>query len=247
LANGVPRSPQPGQPVTYSFLDRANAPRDITFEPQLLKFEQMASRELPGGYRYLRFDRFGSDTLHWLSTELKAHRQAPGVVLDLRENPGGYVVACRLAVGEFFTRRVATGQFIQRNGTVKEGHNLSLFSARYPGKVVILTSEATGSAAEIFTHVLQYHRRATVVGRRTAGAVIVSHNYRLPGDGTLQVPVQDYRALDGRRLEGRGVQPDITVGPAALADVRAGRDLDLETALATLDAPNGGTLMAASH
>ncbi|HWA28131.1 MAG TPA: S41 family peptidase [Lacunisphaera sp.] len=247
LANEFPRSPATGRPVTYSFLDLANAPRDITFQPQLLKVEQMVSRDLPGGCRYLRFDRFGSDALHWLSAELKAHRDAPGVVLDLRENPGGYVVAFRLAVGEFFDHRVATGEFVRRDGKVQEGHNLSLFSARYPGKVVILTSESTGSAAEIFTHVLQYNGRATVIGRRTAGAVIVSHNYRLPGGGTLQVPVQDYRGLDGRRLEGRGVLPNITVAPAALADLREGRDLDLETALASLETTGVGNLAAGGH
>lgn len=247
LTPAAPASPPPGQPVTYSFLDLANVPHDITFQPQLLKFDQLVSRELPGGYRYLRFDRFGPDTLHWLSTELKQHRRAPGVVLDLRENPGGYVVAFQLAVGEFFKRRVATGRFIRRDGRVKDARNLSLFSARYPGKVVILTSEATGSAAEIFTHVLQYHGRATVIGRRTAGAVIVAHNYRLPGGGTLQVPVQDYRGLDGRRLEGRGVLPNITVARAGLADVREGRDLDLETALATFGVPKDGTLAAATH
>ena len=236
LANDPPRSPQPGRPVTYGFLDLKSAPREITFQPQLLKIDQLVSRELAGGYRYLRFDRFGPDSLHWLSEQLKENRRSPGVVLDLRENPGGYVVACQLAVGEFFDHRVATGQFIQRNGKVKSGHNLSLLSARYPGKVVILTSGATGSAAEIFTHVLQFQGRATVVGQRTAGAVIVSHTYKLPGGGTLQVPVQDYRGLDGRRLEGYGVMPNISVARAGLADLRDGRDPDLETALATLAA-----------
>ncbi len=247
-AGEAPRSPGPGRPVTYGFLDLENKPHDITFQPQLLKFDQLVSRELPGGARYLRFDRFAPETLHWLSAQLKAHRDAPGVVLDLRENPGGYVVAFQLAVGEFFDHRVATGRFVQRNGRVKEAHNLSLFPARYAGKVVILTGEGTGSAAEIFTHVLQYHGRATVIGRRTAGAVIVSHYYKLPGGGTLQVPVQDYRGLDGRRLEGRGVLPNVSVPAPRLADLRDGRDPDLETALATLDShpARAGTLAAAA-
>ncbi len=248
LTNDPPRSPQPGRPVTYSFLDLKNEARDITFQPQLLKIDQLVSRELAGGYRYLRFDRFGPDSLHWLSEQLKEYRRSPGVVLDLRENPGGYVVACQLAVGEFFNHRVATGQFVQRNGKVKAAHDLSLLSARYPGKVVILTSGATGSAAEIFTHVLQFHGRATVVGQCTAGAVIVSRNYKLPGGGTLQVPVQDYRGLDGRRLEGYGVTPNISVARAGLADLRDGRDPELETALATLGVGPGrtGTLAAAT-
>jgi carboxyl-terminal processing protease len=237
MPDGPPLAPRLGRPVTYGFLDLKNEPRNITFQPQLLKFDQLVSRELPGGNRYLRFDRFGPDSLHWLSDQLKEHRRAPGVVLDLRENPGGYVVAFQLAVGEFFDRRVGTGRFVRRNGRAKDSRNLSLLPARYPGKVVILTSGATGSAAEIFAHVLQYHGRATVVGRRTAGAVIVSRTWPLPGGGTLQIPVQDYRGLDGRRLEGRGVLPDIGVPQPALADLRNGRDPDLERALGALGQP----------
>jgi carboxyl-terminal processing protease len=248
MHDGPPLRPAPGRSVTYGFLDLKNEPRAITFQPQLLKFDQLVSRELPGGNRYLRFDRFGPDTLHWLSEQLKEHRHAPGVILDLRENPGGYVVAFQLAVGEFFDHRVTTGRFVRRNGRTKDARNLSLLPARYAGKVVILTSGATGSAAEIFTHVLQYHGRATVVGRRTAGAVIVSRTWPLPGGGTLQIPVQDYRGLDGRRLEGRGVLPDIGVPEPDLADLRTGRDPDVESALSALGQPERrpGTLTAAS-
>jgi len=227
--------PQNDQPVTYTFLDLENQARTIEFKPQLLKIEQLAARDLPGGYRYLRFDKFDAENLHWLSEELKQHRRTPGIVLDLRDNPGGYVVAVQLAISEFFRHRVPTGEFIRRSGRASNSRGLSFLSARYPGRVVVLTSGATGSAAEIFAHVLQHQGRATIVGRRTAGAVIVARYFPLPGGGQLQVPVQDYRGLDGRRLEGRGVIPDIGVPLPALDDLRHGRDLDLETALAALD------------
>lgn len=242
LLDGPPISPQPGRPVTYGFLDLKNLPRNITFQPQLLRLTQLVSRELPGGHRYLRFDKFNRESVSWLSQQLKEHRDAPGIVLDLRENPGGYIYTFKLAVGEFFNRRVAMGQFIRRSGRISQAHGLPFFSARYPGRVVVLTSAATGSAAEIFAHVLQHKGRATIVGRRTAGAVIVSRSYPLPGGGTLQVPIQDYRGLDGRRLEGRGVLPDIGVPQPGLDDLRNGRDPDLETALAALSSTGRDTL-----
>ena len=112
--------------------------------------------------------------------------------------------------------------------------------------LVVLIGPSTGSAAEIFAHVMQHYGRATIVGRRTAGAVIVSRTYSLPGGGKLQVPIQDYRGLDEKRLEGRGVTPDVAVPSPALADLRAGRDPDLEKALAAF-APKPGDLLAASH
>ena len=97
----------------------------------------------------------------------------------------------------------------------------------------MLVDGATGSAAEIFAAVLQDHGRATVIGRRTAGAVLASWFYRLPDGGELQLSREDYVAPKGRRIEGAGVVPDIAV-PRELADVRAGRDRDLEKAIEVL-------------
>ncbi len=223
-----------GQPVSFEFLDLDDRPVALTLEPRLLDFERLIARDLPGGFRYLRFDRFSMENLSWLSTELKAHRTAPGVVIDLRGNPGGNTVANMMAMQEFFDRRVPTGQFVKRDGRAKETHGLALFAARFPGRVAILLGPGSASASEIFAHVLQHEKRATVIGRRSAGAVIVSRFYDLPGGGQLQVPVQDYVGIDGQRLEGRGVTPDIEVAAPKAADWRAGRDVDLEAALVWL-------------
>lgn len=228
------RTPAPGRPVTYGFLDLRNEARLITFQPQLLKTARLVSEPLPGGGRYLRFDHFNRESVFWLNRELRRHRQAPAVVLDLRDNPGGYLFSAKVAIAQFFTRRVSAGRFVHRSGRVSEGRGWPILSARYRGDVVILTGPETGSAAEIFAHVLQHERRATLVGRRTAGAVVVSRTYGLPGGGTLQVPIQDYRGRDGRRLEGVGVGPDVTIDVPDLADLRRGRDPDLQAALASL-------------
>jgi len=97
----------------------------------------------------------------------------------------------------------------------------------------VLVGSASGSAAEIFSAVLQDHERATVVGRRTAGAVLASWFYRLPDGGELQLSREDYIAPQGRRIEGVGVEPDVVV-PRTLNDLRAGRDRDLDVALEIL-------------
>jgi carboxyl-terminal processing protease len=248
LTEAPPISAQPGHPVTYTFLDLHNEARTITFQPELLPIvDQQVSEALPGGYHYLRFDKFDRESLFWLNRELKAHRDAPGVVIDLRENPGGYIYAANLAIAQFFDHTISTGSFVRRSGSASEGHGWSLFSAKYRGRVAVLTSGATGSAAEIFAHVLQYEKRATIVGRRTAGAVIISRTYSLPDGGMLQLPIQDYRGRDGQRLEGRGVIPDVGVRPLGLTDLRKGRDHDVEVALTALGVPTGGAVTAASH
>lgn len=223
-----------GQPVSYGFLDRRDGRHSLTFEPRLLNFVRRDAQVLPPGILYLRFDQFDVDSLRWLSDRLKAHRDAPAVIIDLRSNPGGNAVILSLAVAEFFNHRVDEGRLIKRNGTEREERSFSWFSAHYRGEVVILTSSRTGSAAEIFSHVLQHHHRARLVGRPTAGAVIYARAWSLPGGGSIQVPVIDYVGLDGQRIEGHPVQPDVVVPPPSLADLRAGHDPDLDAALKLL-------------
>lgn len=234
LTDDLNYTPRLGERVTYVFLDPADVRHEFTLTPELLVFARREARPLPGGLVLLRFDRFSLDDLAWLSRELKAARTAPGVVIDLRDNPGGSALALRAAVAEFFLHPVDEGTLVTRAGRERTARSWAWRSARYAGRVVILTEGATGSAAEIFAHVLQHHRRATVIGRPTAGAVIYSRSYRLPGGGRLQVPVVDYVGLDGARLEGRGVTPDRVVPAATVAERRAGFDPDLALALDVL-------------
>jgi hypothetical protein len=79
----------------------------------------------------------------------------------------------------------------------------------YAGRVFVLVDRRTASASEPLAHALQVSRRATVVGERTAGSMLMALPYSL-GDGWVAtVPVADFVLPDGRRLEGRGVRPDV--------------------------------------
>ncbi len=229
-----------GQGVTYDFLDQHDQAHSLHFDPALLDFRRLDVRSLPGNMLYLRFDEFSFETLHWLSQQLKANAAAPGVVLDLRFNRGGNAAALTMALGEF--RPVGTdsammdaGYTVDRKGKQDDRRSLPLFSAKYAGKLVILTDSTSVSAAEIFPRVMQYNKRATVIGRQTAGMVIISKFYDLPDEGLLQVPVIDYLGPDGQRLEGKGVTPDQVLPPATLAQRRAGEDPDLQAALVILN------------
>lgn len=223
-----------GEIVAWEFRDAEDRTvRVSTAAKPLSTASRRIARELEGGFVYLRFDEFDATDRRWLGAELKKHRAAPGVVIDLRWNPGGETFSLGISIGEFFDRPVDCGTFITRSGSRKVKNSWQLGSAEYRGRVVVLVDGGTGSAAEIFAAVLQDHGRATVVGRRTAGAVLASRFHALPGGGELQLSREDYVAPKGRRIEGVGVEPDVTV-PRLLADVRAGRDMDLEAALRVL-------------
>ena len=91
----------------------------------------------------------------------------------------------------------------------------------YGGPVYVLTGPRTGSASEPLVYLLQSTGRATVVGQRTAGAMLTATTTEIPGGWTLQHPVADYYTADGTRLDGVGVAPDVAVPVAdALAEAR---------------------------
>ena len=226
--------PRDGEIAQWEFLDAQDQPvaLALTARPLSTKPRQEV-RALPGGLVYLRFDAFDTTDRRWLSNQLKAHRDAPGVVIDLRRNPGGGTISLGITIGEFFDHSVDCGAFITRGGYRSGKSSWQIGSARYAGRVAVLVDGATGSAAEIFSAVLQEHGRATIIGRKTAGAVLASWFHSLPGGGELQLSRFDYVTPKGRRLEANGLEPDVPV-QRTLADLRAGRDADLEAALRVL-------------
>lgn len=232
--------PYIGETADWTFLDA----HDRTVTKPLTALVLPAAprqfvRELPGGLVYLRFDGFDARDRRWLGEQLQAHRSAPGVVIDLRYNPGGETWSLGISLGEFFARKADCGVFTTRAGTREVKNSWQLGSARYAGRVAVLVAGGTASAAEIFSAVLQEHGRAVLVGRKSAGAVLASRYYRLPDGGELQLSVEDYVTPKGRRLEGAGVVPDIA-SQLTLADLRAGRDPDLAAAVQALT--DGGTV-----
>lgn len=234
LGDTIDFKPKVGDAAEWEFLDEAHRTVRVAPVARVLSTgPRQVKQVLADGFVHLRFDEFDATDRRWLGRELKEHAKAPGVVIDLRRNPGGETFSLGITIGEFFDRSVDCGTFVSRSGRRSVKNSWQLGSAQYRGKVVVLVDDATGSAAEIFAAVLQDHGRATVVGRRTGGAVLASSFHGLPDGGRLQLSREDYFAPKGRRLEELGVEPDVVV-PRTLADLRAGRDRDLEEAVRVL-------------
>lgn len=192
-------------------------------------------RKLPGDVVFIRFSEFRSDPWVEMGDSLRDNREARAAIIDLRSNSGGKVFDLLTGLAEFFPERVDAGYFTSRKGKQKRLRSISILSAKFKPPVVVLVSEQTASAAEIFAHVMQFNGRATIVGRTTAGAVLNSSKYKLPGGGKMTIPMRAYTALDGQPLEKRGVTPDIVVPMPTAQDARAGRDPDLAAALAFIE------------
>jgi C-terminal processing protease CtpA/Prc len=153
-------------------------------------------------------------------------RRHRALVLDLRDNGGGDERAMLRLIGAFFEREVSVGTLRTR----RENRPLVARPADDPfrGSLVVLVNGSSGSAAEVTAQVLLAEERATVVGDRTAGAVMRGRYFAHNVGGVEQrinfgfaVTNADLIMADGTRLEGRGVSPHEVVLPT-------GRDLKLE-------------------
>jgi carboxyl-terminal processing protease len=162
--------------------------------------------------------------------------RARGVILDLRNNGGGDAEAMTDIASSFLGAGLDLGQFTDRDGTsfTISTHSRSLFSpdaiTRTKLPLVVLTSERTSSASEIFVEALKLSRRATTIGTETCGCVLAVRNrHVLPDGGLLDVSEMDYETALGARLEGHGLKPDETV-TVGRSDLYLGRDGAMELA-----------------
>jgi carboxyl-terminal processing protease len=177
---------------------------------------------------------------------MKKARDYKNLVLDLRDNGGGYVVAIDMLLSWCFDHDVKVAVEKTRKG--EETEVAKGRKEAFAGRIVVLVDSQSASASEVTARVMQLEKRGTVIGDRTAGAVMTSRvfghslGHDLYGIGSIaffgtSITVGDVRMSDGGTLEKVGVTPDEVVLPSG-ADLASGRDPVLARAIAFL----GGTM-----
>jgi carboxyl-terminal processing protease len=148
----------------------------------------------------------------------KELRHADALVIDFRDGWGG----CNPSFVKTFTRQPPALTFIDRGGQER------LMDEQWRKPVVLLINRGTRSGKEAVAAAMKKHKLATLVGSRTAGAVVGGRCFKLVDASLLYLAVSDVR-VDGERLEGVGIAPDITVADAL--PFNDGRDPQREKAL----------------
>jgi carboxyl-terminal processing protease len=188
------------------------------------------SRRLAGGAGYIRFNLFLDPVsiMPQVEAALKEFAKAPGVILDLRGNPGGIGIMA-MGIAGFFVGESGhkLGEMKMREATLK----FVIFPRpeTYDGKLAILVDGGSASTTEILAQGLQDLGRARIFGTRTAGAALPSDIVRLPNGDGFQFAEASYTSEKGMVLEGAGVTPDVEVRQTQEA-LAAGRDLVIEAA-----------------
>ncbi len=189
-----------------------------------------------------RYTEMGDDLMIWEMPDFEiSERLVDGVmdkarnhkalILDLRGNGGGHSKTLVRLVSNFFEHEVKVCEKVGRKERAKD-LKPEIAKPRgkiFTGKLIVLVSSESASAAEMFARIVQLEKRGTVIGDVTAGAVMTSmgHQYEI-GAGTAigyaaSITMADVIMSDGGRLEGAGVTPDKLMLPPP-ADMAAGRD-----------------------
>ncbi len=161
-------------------------------------------------------------------------RKHKALILDLRGNPGGAAFTLEHMLGNVFDHDVKIADRVGRK-QLKPAIAKTRGANAYSGKLVVLIDSGSGSAAELFPRVIQLEHRGTVVGDRTAGAVMEALGYSNSQGAdtkifyTFSITDADLTMKDGKSLEHVGVTPDEVIIPTA-QDLAAGRDPALSRA-----------------
>jgi carboxyl-terminal processing protease len=180
-------------------------------------------QSLRGGLLRLRVSAFtrgvGREVRDALDTDPAARRG--GVILDLRDNPGGLLDEA-VEVASAFLDSGPVVTYERRGEAPRTLSALGRGDTSTP--VVVLVDTSTASAAEVVAAALQDRKRAVIVGSRTFGKGSVQEPTRLSDGSAIELTVGRYRTPAGRVIDGTGVEPDVEVppgSPPAVAERRA--------------------------
>ena len=211
---------EPGTPVSLGVLRGDNeTPLHFALVRAQIQVNSVRSELLDREYGYVRLTHFSETTprdLHRAVTLLKREADEPlrGLVLDLRNNPGG-VLDAAVDVADAF---LDEGLVVTGNGRIRDAR-----FERYarPGDIidgadlVVLVNAGSASASEIVAGALGDHHRARIVGTRTYGKGSVQTVMPLSDGRAIKLTTSRYFTPDGRSIHERGIEPDVPVAIAA--------------------------------
>ncbi len=207
---------KPGSDIKLTIVRQGeDKPLIIIVTRAIIKVDSVKNRMLEPGFGYVRISNFQSKTPRDLlkainSLKKESGNKLKGLVLDLRNNPGG-VLNAAADVSDLFINK---GKLVYTEGRVK--NSKFEFNAK-PGDVmkgapiVVLINGGSASASEIVAGALQDHRRAVLMGSKSFGKGSVQTIQELRSGGAVKITTARYFTPLGRSIQGEGISPDIAL------------------------------------
>lgn len=212
-------------------IDRKGKYQVVSVEKSVLPVENIEATEITEGVVLLGVANFNLGTSEQIRVQLKNLSHDKGIIIDLRDNPGGQIQEA-VKTAELFLQDGVIVSYEKANS----GQVVYRASNRNPDQspLIVLINRDSSSAAEILAGALQDRNRAVLIGERTMGKGTVQEFITLNDGSKLELTVAKYRTPSGRIIDGVGIEPDL----AANDDEIAKRALQVLSGLATLGSKN---------
>ncbi len=188
-----------------------NKPLEIAMKRDIIKVQSVFAKKIEGeNLLYLRISSFDTKVTNDLEKAIKENKDVKGIVLDLRNNPGGLLNQAIGVVDLFVKNGVIVSQK-GRDASDEEKFEASKFGTKTDLPLVVLVNEGSASASEIVSGALQDHKRAILVGEKTFGKGSVQAVLPIDNEKTenIKLTIAKYYLPSGRTIQAEGVTPDI--------------------------------------
>lgn len=222
-----------GTELTLLVLHKNSAkPETIKLKRDDIPYHTVKAKELEAGYHWIRLTRFSENTSQDLRKELDKAAQKgeiKGIVLDMRNNPGGLVDQA-INVSDMFLEDGLVMSMRGRDGNDELEYKAQKQEDDIKAPLVVLVNAGSASASEIVAGALRDRQRALIVGERTFGKGSVQNVIPLPDGMGLKLTVALYYTPSGKSIQAEGIVPDFEVlweSPRAVEDSFSVREKDL--------------------
>ena len=205
---------KPGTKITLTIWRKGlDKPIKVTITRAVIKVKSVKTKELQNGkYGYIRLTQFQENSDVEMKKALSKFKNKKGIVIDLRNNPGGLLTVA-VNIADMFLDK---GQLIVYTKGRDIRMNEKFYSRRNPivnknQKIIVLVNFGSASASEILTGALQDNHRAIVVGDQTYGKASVQTLIPLEDGSGLKLTTAHYYTPSGRLIAKKGIIPDVIV------------------------------------
>jgi len=223
--------------INLTIRRESKEPFDVKLTRAIIKIQSVRSHIESKNIGYIRITSFNEQTDVGLANALKSLKQQAdnkliGVVLDLRNNPGGLLDQA-VAVSDAFLDK---GEIVSTRG--RRSDDAQRYNARPGAKpasglpIAVLINGGSASASEIVAGALQDHHRAILLGTRSFGKGSVQTIIPLAGHGAMRLTTARYYTPSGRSIQAKGIDPDIVVEAAKIERPAADKKDDKSAAAA---------------
>lgn len=201
-----------GTPINLTIV-RKNEPKPLSIDiiRDTIKIQSVYAKNIGESILYLRVTSFDKKVVDDVEKELaKTANKDKGIILDLRNNPGGLLDQAVGLVDLF----VEKGIIVSQKGRDKEEekvYNASSAGTYSHQPIVVLVNEGSASASEIVSGALQDHKRAVIVGENTFGKGSVQVILPITEEEAIKLTIARYYLPSGRTIQAVGVKPDVEV------------------------------------